>query len=343
VGVPLTATKGAWSPRATLSYQWVVDGELVPGATEHSFTPRPQDVGKRVTVVVTATRLGYLAASVPSDESAATLPGVIHNHHAPLVSGRAVVGHTLSTTDGTWSITPDEFGYQWYAGHHAIAGATGSTHVVSPAEAGHHIHVVVTAQHAGYTSQPATSDVTDLVVFGRIAFDKPTIGGHAVVGRTLTARLASVEPTTATPHFRWYRDGEPIHGARSAAYVVQEADLGHRLRVVVTMRAENWVSRTKHSDSVTDIKTTPRLHVRTSMKSGRVLLRLTVSSPGLVAPDGFARVWRGGTVVGRFPVVDGHGSRLLARMRHGTHQLKVVYHGGPQETVGRKTVTVTVP
>ena len=77
--------------------------------------------------------------------------------------------------------------------------------------------------------------------------------------------------------------------------------------------------------------------------NGRVLLRLTVSSPGLSAPSGFVRAWHGDTVVGRFSVVDGHGSRLLARMRHGTHKLTVVYHGGPQETVGRTTVSVTIP
>jgi hypothetical protein len=52
---------------------------------------------------------------------------------------------------------------------------------------------------------------------------------------------------------------------------------------------------------------------------------------------------RGGAVVGRFHVVDGHGSRLLARMGHGKHDLTVVYRGGSQETVARKIVPVTVP
>ena len=255
VGVPLSATKGAWSPKATVSYQWVVDGELVPDATESTFTPRPQDIGKRVTVEVTATRTGYLAASVSSPESAPTLAGVMKNHRAPVVSGHAVVGRTLSTTDGSWSITPDSFDYQWYAGHHAIDGATHATYVVSPAEAGHKIHVVVTAKHEGYTSLRAGSATTDRVVFGRISFDKPTIRGHAVVGRTLTARLESLQPTAATPHYAWYRDGDPIRGAHSATYVVQEADLGHRVHVVVTMDADNWVSRTKRSAATDDVRT----------------------------------------------------------------------------------------
>ena len=247
MGVPLSATKGAWSPKATVSYQWVVDGELVPDATESTFTPRPKDMGKRVSVEVTATRNGYLAASVSSPASAPTLAGVIKNHRAPVVSGHAVVGRTLSTTEGSWSITPDSFDYQWYAGHHAIDGATHATYVVSPAEAGHKIHVVVTAKHEGYTSLRASSATTDRVVFGRISFAKPTLRGHAVVGRTLTARLESLQPKAAKPHYAWYRDGDPIHGAHSASYDVQEADLGHRVHVVVTMDADNWVSRTKRS------------------------------------------------------------------------------------------------
>jgi hypothetical protein len=68
-----------------------------------------------------------------------------------------------------------------------------------------------------------------------------------------------------------------------------------------------------------------------------------VESPGLTAPDGSARVKLGHHRVGAFTVTDGRGSRLLLPMRHGQHTLNVVYRGGPQETVGRATVTVTVP
>jgi hypothetical protein len=41
--------------------------------------------------------------------------------------------------------------------------------------------------------------------------------------------------------------------------------------------------------------------------------------------------------------VDGSGSHLLAPLRHGSHTITVVYRGGALETVGRATVTVTVP
>jgi surface antigen len=343
VGVPLTAEKGTWSPRATISYQWIAGGQLVPGATEKTFTPRPQDVGARITVEVRATRPGYLAAAVPSAPTTATLPGVIVNNRAPVVSGRAVVGHTLSTTNGSWSLQPAGVTYQWYAGRAAISGATRATYQVTAAEAGLRIHVVVTAAHDGYTPQPASSAATDRAVFGRVAFAKPTVHGRAVVGRTITARVDAVQPSTAVPHFHWYRDDQPIRGARDASYVVQPADLGHSLHVVVTMRADNWVPRVERSASVTDVRTRPRLHAHTSLRDGRVFLRLVVRAPGLSRIDGVARVWLHGHRIGAFEVSDGGGSRLLASMRSGTHTLALVYHGGAHETVGRTTVTVTVP
>jgi hypothetical protein len=169
------------------------------------------------------------------------------------------------------------------------------------------------------------------------------VRGHAVVGRTLRARLDDVAPSSATPHFHWYRDDQPIRGARDASYVVRTADLGHSLHVVVTMRADNWVPRVERSASVTDVRTRPRLHAHTSLRDGRVFLRLVVRAPGLSRIDGVARVWLHGHRIGAFEVSDGGGSRLLASMRSGTHTLALVYHGGAHETVGRTTVTVTVP
>ena len=83
VGVPLTADKGAWTPKASVAYQWVVGGTEVAGATSKSFTPRPQDLGLPVTVEIMASRPGYLTALVTSQATAATLPGVFRSTKAP--------------------------------------------------------------------------------------------------------------------------------------------------------------------------------------------------------------------------------------------------------------------
>ena len=202
-----------------MSYQWVVDGERGPRRDREHLHPAAEGHGQ--------------ARLRRGDGDPQRLPrgvGVLAGVGADAGGcDRRTTGHPWSAATRSsagpsapprarWSITPDSFDYQWYAGHHAIDGATHATYVVSPAEAGHKIHVVVTAKHEGYTSLRAGSATTDRVVFGRISFAKPTLRGHAVVGRTLTARLESLQPKAAKPHYAWYRDGDPIHGAHSASY-----------------------------------------------------------------------------------------------------------------------------
>src|SRR3954452_3050266 len=132
VGVPLTAHKGSFTPRASVTYQWTVDGAEVAGATDRTFTPGPQDLGKQVAVEILASRPGYLTAVVPSPATAAVAPGVILNTSVPEISGKAVAGHRLTATDGSWSITPDTVQLRWYAGSTPIDGATSSSSVVTP-------------------------------------------------------------------------------------------------------------------------------------------------------------------------------------------------------------------
>jgi hypothetical protein len=60
VGKPLTAVLGTWGPApVTLSRQWLVDGVPVAHATRSTFVPTQADKGKKITVRVTGTRLGY--------------------------------------------------------------------------------------------------------------------------------------------------------------------------------------------------------------------------------------------------------------------------------------------
>lgn len=60
IGWLLTASDGTWRPKdRTLTYQWVVGNDPVPGATSKTFRARVQDGGHSVTVYVTAHRDGY--------------------------------------------------------------------------------------------------------------------------------------------------------------------------------------------------------------------------------------------------------------------------------------------
>lgn len=63
VGETLTATEGDWQPTPLISYQWYRSGTAITGATRDSYTLTSKDVGKTITIRVTAKRPGYVTAS----------------------------------------------------------------------------------------------------------------------------------------------------------------------------------------------------------------------------------------------------------------------------------------
>lgn len=87
---------------------------------------------------------GILMASVGNSYGSAPI-----NTVAPVVSGTATVGQTLSTTNGTWTGAPaPTFTYQWQRTGSNIGGATSSTYVLVAADAGNTIRCVVTATNS---------------------------------------------------------------------------------------------------------------------------------------------------------------------------------------------------
>nr|WP_246414663.1 carboxypeptidase regulatory-like domain-containing protein [Microbacterium thalassium] len=55
----LSVARGTWTSGATVTYQWYADGAAISGANGTSYTLRVDDVGKRITVKVTAKKDGY--------------------------------------------------------------------------------------------------------------------------------------------------------------------------------------------------------------------------------------------------------------------------------------------
>ena len=90
----------------------------------------------------------------PPTEQPAEAP--LANVSAPEVTGTPAVGHTLTSSAGTWSAQPDTVTYQWFRGSTLLKGATGATYVVVEKDAGRRLDVVVTATRANEVSQ-ATS------------------------------------------------------------------------------------------------------------------------------------------------------------------------------------------
>jgi hypothetical protein len=70
-GDTLTATAAAWTPGAAFAWQWLRDGQPIPGATQATYPVVAGDVGHVLSARVTGTAAGYQAHSETSQPTAA--------------------------------------------------------------------------------------------------------------------------------------------------------------------------------------------------------------------------------------------------------------------------------
>ncbi len=119
VGGQLVADPGSWSGSPTsYAYQWQRldsgDWDPIGGATASAYTPTSSDSGDQLRVVVTASNASGQAAATSSATAAVTNPAQPPvNTTLPVISGKTVIGSTLTTTNGTWAGSPDDYDYQW--------------------------------------------------------------------------------------------------------------------------------------------------------------------------------------------------------------------------------------
>lgn len=66
VGTKVTAVAGVWTPGTSISYQWLRDGEPIPGATGRQYTLTRDDRGASISVAVTGTLEGYPTVTLES-------------------------------------------------------------------------------------------------------------------------------------------------------------------------------------------------------------------------------------------------------------------------------------
>lgn len=91
-GATLTAQPGSWGAgeTPTFTYVWKRAGSVVSGATEATYAPGVADLGRKVTVTVTAVRTGYQPATFTT--SPVTVARAVSTTRARLVKARVKPG-----------------------------------------------------------------------------------------------------------------------------------------------------------------------------------------------------------------------------------------------------------
>ncbi|MCU1479922.1 MAG: hypothetical protein JWQ19_708 [Subtercola sp.] len=248
VGSTLTAVAGAWAPGiVTFTYAWSVAGSVVAGATSSTYVPQVADLGKKLTVSVSGTSVGYTTATTVSASTVVVAAGAMKTTPIPTVTGTVQVAQTLTANPGSWSPTAT-FTYKWSVGGVAVSGATTPTYVVQPSDVAKTITVTVTGSAAGYVSIAKTSAATVAVAPAPMTqTPTPTIVGTPQVGVALGVVQGSWLPAPTTFAYQWTVGGVAVSGATGTSYTPIVADLGKTIVIAVTGSSLGYVASVQSS------------------------------------------------------------------------------------------------
>lgn len=325
--IEISTSDGQWVSyeEADISYQWqecVLQSDNRPycrdieDAVDPEFTPGADQVGKFLRANVTATNgAGNTTVSSALTVAVSAAPKPPENTLAPVLSGEAKQGATLTISPGTWTgDNPINYTYQWqrcksdtvpYECARIGDPVAETSRQLAAADGGKFIRVVVIASNPVKEGVRAQSNFIGPVLTPPKNEATPTITGTAQQGQALTAdkgTWSGSDPISYT--YQWQRCSSNtdlttcanIANATAETRTAVLADVGKFLRVVVT--ASNAVDNSVKARSAL----TAAVLSKDAIASGDTALVLPAANDGTldlyvpakqnVVRDGFrARVW----------------------------------------------------
>jgi uncharacterized protein YjbI with pentapeptide repeats len=267
VGSTATAFAGTWDADTTLSYQWLIDGSEVSGATGPNFVLDQTTYGHDLSVAVTGNKTDY-ASTTRTSSSYTVGAGTLLTTPVPALTGGSNVGDTL-----TMQVVNDDYllaqstQYKWYrcltavtrpsvlpTGCLQIKNASEASYTLQAPDAARYVtgSVTVTNSFGAITAYALQSSISNRAPeFSGL----PSWSGTAKTGSRLVASTGTVIGYPDVSYsFQWYSCTDSVTGGVSDApsgctaiadetnssYVVLDADAGKYVTVKVT--AGNTVS-----------------------------------------------------------------------------------------------------
>lgn len=262
-GSVLTSSDGYFYPGpASRTFEWLVDGEVVAGATSKTYTIRTADIGLEIQSRVAASRVGYddSDAVLSWNSVVAEIGAAPTQVKKPTVKATKVGANTKYTvTPGTWSLTGVTASYVWYLNGEEIEGRTSAAETFSleQAPAAAAITVGVTGSKQFYAPSAETVVLARKGTAPTTGEAGVTNGGASVssdspvtVGDTLTVNGSYNTPdgSAVTLSYVWQRQTgtkwAAIAKATASTYKVVLADAGKNLRVVITVASARYATST---------------------------------------------------------------------------------------------------
>ena len=259
-----------------------------------------------LTTRVASVAVILVAALLPGGASATAPP---ENTTAPSVTGDPVYRGPLVADRGSWTGGSDlSYSFRWTRGGSPIKNAATKRYRPRLADIGRRLRVRVTATDAAGESTVATSAPVEVRRATLELRQRPSLDGTRRYTRVLEADPGTWSARPAKVRYRWFRDGALIRGERQHRYRLQADDVGHRVKVRVTVRRQGyvpdgaWSRRTREIMHRIGLRRTATYRIETrgtiaaSMRMFRRQVAQTFADPRgwRSAGVGFRRVKKGG-------------------------------------------------
>ncbi|WP_034861266.1 S-layer homology domain-containing protein [Ruminiclostridium cellobioparum] len=216
----LTATPNV--ALGALSYQWKRDDVNISGSTNKVYTLTVDDIGKSITVTVTAANCD---GSVTSDATAPVAKLPQDAPSAPVLSNKTPVSVTLVS----WAAMEySKNGTTWQSSN-SFTGLTPNTAYTFT------MRLAATATHeASLSSPPLTVTTNKAALSGTL-----TTAGIAKYGSTIFANVSALSTTPAGADmgsltYEWLRNDITISGVSGNSYTLTAEDIGKTISVTVS-------------------------------------------------------------------------------------------------------------
>ena len=155
------AVQKVWEPGVTASYQWLLDGKPIEGATKTTYKILDEQLGHKLKLRITLKKAA-VKDTVFFSSSKKVLAKALTKTPIPTIEGKPVIGKTLKAITGTWN-DQVTLKIQWLRNGNPIDGATKSNYKISKLDFDQHITVKVTGTKPGFATVTRTSEPTKKV------------------------------------------------------------------------------------------------------------------------------------------------------------------------------------